>query len=58
VPVLNQTDVAYPQAEGADWHRLKQPLLMIQYDNVNQSFDQAPIVYPPAMKSAEVQRLR
>jgi branched-chain amino acid transport system substrate-binding protein len=52
----NQSGVSFPKADGIDWHRIKQPLLLIQYTEVNQDFGKAPILYPPASKTGELQR--
>jgi branched-chain amino acid transport system substrate-binding protein len=52
----NQTNVNFPPAEGEDYHRVKQPLLMIQYSETNQDYGAAPIVYPPSMKTGDVRR--
>ena len=52
----NLTGVNFPPAEGADYHRIKQPLLLLQYTQTNQDYARAPIVYPPEMKTADVQK--
>jgi branched-chain amino acid transport system substrate-binding protein len=52
----NLTGVNFPPAEGADYHRVKQPLLLLQYTQPNQDYARAPIVYPPNMKTADVQK--
>jgi len=52
----NLTDATFPPAEGENYHRVVQPLLMLQYTQTNQAYSQAPIVYPPEMKTADVQR--
>jgi branched-chain amino acid transport system substrate-binding protein len=52
----NLDSASFPKAEGADWHRVKQPLLLLQYTAVNQPFDQATILFPPDMKTGTLQR--
>jgi branched-chain amino acid transport system substrate-binding protein len=52
----NLDSASFPKAEGADWHRVKQPLLLVQYTAVNQPFDQATILFPPDMKTGTLQR--
>lgn len=52
----NLTSANFPPAEGADYHRIVQPLLMLQYVETGQDYAKAPIVYPPAMKTAEVKK--
>ena len=52
----NLDSATFPRAEGADWHRVKQPLLLLQYTAVNQPFDQATILFPPEMKTGTLQR--
>ncbi len=52
----NLSGVSFPPAKGADYHRIVQPLLMLQYAQTNQDYARAPIVYPPNMKNADVQK--
>ncbi len=52
----NQTGVSFPPAAGEDYHRVKQPLLLIQYAETNQDYGAAPIVYPPNLKTGDVRR--
>ncbi len=52
----NLTGVSFPPAEGVDYHRIVQPLLMLQYLQTNQDYAKASIVYPPNMKTADVQK--
>lgn len=52
----NLTGARFPAAEGVDYHRVSQPLLILQYTATNQSYADAPIVYPPTMKTADVQK--
>lgn len=52
----NQSGVSFPQAEGADWHRVKQPLLLVQYTATNQAFGDAAIIYPPSLRTADLMR--
>ncbi|MCC6179532.1 MAG: ABC transporter substrate-binding protein [Chloroflexi bacterium] len=52
----NQADTSFPQADGADWHRVKQPLLLVQYTETNQAFGDASIIYPPTLKTADLTR--
>ena len=52
----NQAGISFPKADGLDWHRTKQPLLLIQYTEVNQEYGSAPILYPPSSKTGELKR--
>lgn len=50
----NTAPVGFPQAEGVDWHRLHIPVLLLQYTEAPQSFQDAPIIYPPDLATGEV----
>lgn len=50
----NTAPVGFPQADGVDWHRLHIPVLLLQYTEAPQSFQDAPIIYPPDLATAEV----
>jgi branched-chain amino acid transport system substrate-binding protein len=52
----NQTGINFPQEDDEDWHRVAQPLLLLQYTEANQDFDKATIVYPPDFKTGDVKR--
>ena len=52
----NSNDISFPKAEGVDWHRVKQPLLLLQYTEVNQDYGKATILYPPNMKTGELKK--
>ena len=52
----NATGVSMPKADGIDWHRIKMPILILQYTEPNQTFDKAPILFPQNMKSGEIKR--
>lgn len=52
----NARDVSFPRAEGVDWHRLKIPILLLQYTEAQQDFAKATILSPPAMKTGDVKR--
>jgi branched-chain amino acid transport system substrate-binding protein len=50
----NTSPVGFPQADGVDWHRLHIPVLLLQYTEAPQSFQDAPIIYPSDLATAEV----
>lgn len=52
----NVNDASFPRAEGVDWHRLDQPILMVQYTEANQPYEDARILYPTAIRSGELVR--
>ena len=52
----NSNDISFPKAGGVDWHRVKQPLLLLQYTEVNQDYGKATILYPPNMKTGELKK--
>ena len=52
----NADNVNFPQAEGLDWHRVKIPVLILQYNQVNQPFDKATLLFPSNMKTGEVRK--
>ena len=41
----------FPRAAGLAWHQWSPPLIILQYTKVNETYDQAPILYPPAMRT-------
>jgi branched-chain amino acid transport system substrate-binding protein len=43
--------VTFPRADGLAWHQWSPPLIILQYTTANETYDQAPILYPPAMKT-------
>ena len=52
----NTNGVSMPRAEGIDWHRIKIPVLILQYTEANQTFDKATILSPSNMKNGEVRK--
>lgn len=52
----NSDNATFPQADGIDWHRVKIPVLILQYNQVNQPFDKATLLYPSNMKNGEVRK--
>ena len=45
------TEVTFPRAEGVAWHQWSPPMIILQYTQNDQTYDTAPILYPPAMKT-------
>jgi branched-chain amino acid transport system substrate-binding protein len=43
--------VTFERGEGPYWHQWSPPLMVLQYTEVNQSPKDAPILYPPEMKT-------
>jgi branched-chain amino acid transport system substrate-binding protein len=43
--------VKFPRGEGAYWHQWSPPLMVLQYQQPNQSPEDAPILFPPEMKT-------
>ncbi len=52
----NQKDVSFPQKDGVDWQRTVQPIMVLQYTDVNQSFSNATILYPNEIKTGDIQK--
>lgn len=50
----NASPVNFPEADGVDWHRVKIPMLLLQYTAANQDFTKATIVFPQNMKTGDV----
>lgn len=50
----NVANAGFPRAEGLDWHRLDQPILIVQYTAVKQAFDKATILFPTNLKTGNV----
>ncbi len=50
----NASPVNFPEAAGVDWHRVKIPMLLLQYTATNQDFTKATIVFPQDMKTGDV----
>jgi branched-chain amino acid transport system substrate-binding protein len=50
----NIPDATFPRADGADWHRVDQPIMLVQYTEVNQPYDKATILYPPALRTGNI----
>jgi len=44
--------VTFERGEGPYWHQWSPPLMVLQYTEANQSPKDAPILYPPEMKTA------
>ncbi len=45
------TGATFPRAAGVRWHQWSPPLVILQYTRPDETYDQAPILYPPAMKT-------
>ncbi|MBW1691677.1 MAG: hypothetical protein DRG87_02100 [Deltaproteobacteria bacterium] len=45
--------VTFERGEGPYWHQWSPPLMVLQYTRVNQSPKDAPILYPPDMKTSD-----
>jgi branched-chain amino acid transport system substrate-binding protein len=43
--------VTFPRAAGLAWHQWSPPLIILQYTKVDETYDQAPILYPTALKT-------
>jgi branched-chain amino acid transport system substrate-binding protein len=43
--------VTFPRAPGVYWHQWSPPLVILQYTQTGETYDQAPILYPLAMKT-------
>ena len=43
--------VTFPRAEGLAWHQWSPPLIILQYTKVDETYDQAPILFPAALKT-------
>lgn len=43
--------VTFPRAAGLAWHQWSPPLIILQYTRPDETYDQAPILYPPSMKT-------
>lgn len=43
--------VTFPRAEGLAWHQWSPPLIILQYTTPDETYDQAPILYPPSMRT-------
>lgn len=50
----NLSNVSFPTANGLDWQRLKQPIMVLQYTKMNQNFKDATILFPASMKTGEM----
>ncbi len=48
----------FPRADGVLWHQWSPPLVILQYTQAEQTYDQAPILYPPSMKTGTYQAPR
>lgn len=45
------TGATFPRAAGVRWHQWSPPLVILQYTRPDETYDHAPILYPPAMKT-------
>ncbi len=54
----NASPVNFPEAPGVDWHRVKIPMLLLQYTAANQDFTKATIVFPQNMKTGDVKKVQ
>jgi branched-chain amino acid transport system substrate-binding protein len=52
----NADGVSFPRAEGPDWHRIKIPILLLQYTESNQAFAKATILAPQNMKTGDLKK--
>lgn len=43
--------VTFPRAAGLAWHQWSPPLLILQYTKVDETYDQAQILFPSSMKT-------
>jgi branched-chain amino acid transport system substrate-binding protein len=43
--------VTFPRAAGLAWHQWSPPLIILQYTTPDETYDQAPILYPPSTKT-------
>jgi hypothetical protein len=43
--------VTFPRAAGVRWHQWSPPMIIVQYSRNDETYDQAAILYPPAMKT-------
>lgn len=43
--------VAFPRAAGLAWHQWSPPLIVLQYTTVDETYDRAPILYPPPLRT-------
>jgi branched-chain amino acid transport system substrate-binding protein len=50
----NVDGVGFPQADGADWQRIKMPIVICQYTAANQNYGDATILYPSNLKTGTV----
>ncbi|HYM69816.1 MAG TPA: ABC transporter substrate-binding protein [bacterium] len=41
----------FPRGTGVYWHQWSPPLVILQYTKQDETYDQAPILYPPALKT-------
>lgn len=50
----NADGVSFPRSEGVDWHRVKIPILLVQYTETSQKFASATILSPQSMKTGDL----
>ena len=43
--------VRFPRAAGLAWHQWSPPLIVLQYTTPDETYDKAPILYPPALRT-------
>lgn len=43
--------VTFPRAAGLAWHQWSPPLIVLQYTTVDETYDRAPILYPPPLRT-------
>ncbi|HEV2438987.1 MAG TPA: ABC transporter substrate-binding protein [bacterium] len=43
--------VTFPRAAGLAWHQWSPPLIVLQYTTPDETYDRAPILYPPALRT-------
>lgn len=50
----NQANVSFPKADGINWQRTVQPIMVLQYTAVNQTLNDATILYPAGIKTGNL----
>jgi branched-chain amino acid transport system substrate-binding protein len=50
----NTDTAAFPKGDDVDWHRIRIPILLLQYTAAPQPYEEAAIVFPPDLKTADL----
>ncbi len=50
--------VTFPRAAGLAWHQWSPPMVILQYTQLEETYDRAPILYPTPMKTGSYQTPR